>query len=248
MIIHLQHAILISLGQGEPWQNAGAMQLGWKPGGAERAGDFLTLGCSWNFFSVWHLWKVNRYNTWWKSQQHQGPSLIAYLLYCLFSREISLNKEQEMLQYLSRLGQGFEKFKIFLGFFSLFWKRGNSPSEYYWENCFLACCFVQNLFVNKDTNEYFSLPLLLSPFKAHFESKLKRKKTGKYRLFLELSECRINNLVFLDVSKHNCWDSLNNGSTKSCLHCLNSRYDFGRCGDDLKGQLEKQNSNSKSIK
>lgn len=72
-----------------------------------------------------------------KSQQHQGRSLIAYLLCCLFSREISLKKEQEMLQYLSRLGQGFEKFKISLASEnSLFWKHGNSSSEHYWENCF----------------------------------------------------------------------------------------------------------------
>lgn len=122
-------------------------------GGAEWPGDFLALECSWNFFSAWHLWKVNRYKTWWKSQQHQGPSLIAYLLCCLFSREISLNKKQEMLQYLSHFGQGFQKFKISSASEnSLFWKHGNSSSEHYWENCFLVYCFVQNSFVNKHTN------------------------------------------------------------------------------------------------
>lgn len=164
MTIHLQWATSTSLWEEEPWQraahpccrspslqeNAAGMEA---CAGAEWAGDFLALGCSWNFFSAWHLWKVNRYKTWWKSQQHQGPSLIAYLLCCLFSREISLNKKQEMLQYLSRLGRGFEKFKISSASEnSLFWKHGNSCSEHYWENCFLACCFVQNFFINKNTN------------------------------------------------------------------------------------------------
>lgn len=76
---------------------------------------FLVLGygCS-IFFLDWHLWKVNRYKTWWKSWQYQGPILIAYLLYCLFSIEISLNMKQEMLQYLSGLGQRFRNFQPFL--------------------------------------------------------------------------------------------------------------------------------------
>lgn len=32
------------------------------------------------------------------------------------------------------------------------------------------------------------------------------------------------------------------------MHRSNSRYDFGRSRDDLKGQLERQNPNSKRIK
>lgn len=156
VIIHLQRETYTLLWEGSP----GRVQLVlaadphslqeqcscvWSLRWSRMSRGFLALGCSWNFFSDWHLWKVNRYKTWWKSQQRQRPSLIAYLLCCFFSREISLNKEREMLQYLSHLGQGFEKFQISLASEdSLFWKHGNSSSEHYWENCFLACCFVQH--------------------------------------------------------------------------------------------------------
>lgn len=93
---------------------AGAMQLGWKP-----AVEQNEQGIFWHWDVVETSFQPDIYERLTdirpeKSQQHQGPSLIASLLCCLFSREISLKKEQEKLQYLSCLGQGFEKFKISL--------------------------------------------------------------------------------------------------------------------------------------